>query len=151
MDVGLALESFKYDNEKCWFEVMLKCTQFPSVNSMYGINTGTGAVYKDERTILFERELKEQLVYCDPVRYCTWIDPYIAYGWKMNFIIKHSLWNRDVSNMVKSPEDVIFRSIGVNDARVVEGHTYKSYKPGNYERLIVRVYSSDFQYDFFCN
>lgn len=149
MDIGLALETFKFDNEKCWFEMCLKCTQFPSVNSMYGINVGTGAVYKDERTILFENELKEQISYCDPLKHCTWIDSFIAYGWTMNFILKQSFWSRDVSNMVKSPEDVIFRSIGINDARVVEGKMYKSYKPGRYERLIVRVFSSDFQYDFF--
>ena len=151
MDVGLAIDSFKYSNEEKWFEVLLKCTKFPSVNSMYGINTGTGAVYKDENTYRFEGELKEQLAYCDPLKYCDWIDSSTSFGWKMNFILKQSFWSRDVSNMVKSPEDVLFRSMGINDARVVEGHMFKSYKPGRWERLIVRIYQSSFKYDFFLN
>lgn len=149
MDIGLALDSFEFNNDECWFQMILKCTKLPSVNSMYGINTGTGAVYKDESTYRFEKELKEQIAYCDPKSKCPWIEPYIPYGWVLNFVFGNGFWSRDASNMVKSPEDVIFRSLGLNDARVVEGHIYKSYFYGKYERIIIKVFKSNFDYNYF--
>lgn len=149
MDVNLALDSFRYDNDEHWFQLILKCTKLPSVNSMYGINTGTGAVYKDAHTYQFETELKQQLAYCDPLSHCDWIEPSIPYGWHMNFLFGQSFWSRDASNMVKSPEDVIFRALGLNDARVVEGHIFKSYYYGKCERLIVKVFESKFDFSYF--
>lgn len=147
MDTGLAITSFKYDNEEMWFEFVLKCTQLVSVNSMY--SPGRHGMFKTPQTVRFENELKDQIILCDPVRHCPWIIPGMMFKVHFNFILKNNFWKRDTSNMVKSPEDVIFRALGINDSRVIEHHDTKSYLPGDYEYLIARISKSNFNPYYF--
>lgn len=147
---NLSLQSFKYDNDEKWFEIGLKCTCIPSVNSQYGINTYSGSVYKAEYVIKFENEMKDQLAYANPKKYCPWITPQETYGTKWNFIMCYSFWKRDVTNCIKSPEDTLFRSLGVDDSHVLESYQCKSFiKGSDWEYIFIRVWVSRFNWNYF--
>lgn len=139
MDVGLALESFRYDNDEGWFEMMVKCTEFVSVNSMYGINSARKVIFASEGLTRLQNELKDQIVLADPKKHCPWISTQQVYYIHFNYILNHGFWTRDLDNMLKAVQDIIFECLGVNDSRVIEHHNYKNFRAADYEYLIFRV------------
>jgi Holliday junction resolvase RusA-like endonuclease len=151
MEIGLALDSFRYDNEVCWFEIVVKTTEFPSVNSLYGINRRSKIIYTLPHVVKFQGELKDQIILTDPKLHCPWVADSQVYFFHSTFILNHKFWGRDLDNLLKSPIDVIFQCIGVNDARIVEHHSFKNFKPGDYEYLILKVGLSQYPYNQFNN
>lgn len=151
MSLDLAVESFKYDNDECWFEMMVKCKEFPSVNNMYGINTRSKVVYTLDHVHYFKMQLKDQIVFTDPKDHCPWIATNQVYYLALIFMLKHGFWRRDLDNMIKSTQDAIFQCLGINDARIIELHNYKnelsSDSPSEY--LIIKVGLSNYQYNKF--
>lgn len=149
MDTSLATESFIHNDEEMWFEMVMKCTKFPSVNSLYGINTTNKVVYTLPNVVNFLNELKDQIILTDPRSECKWLTNDKTYYTKFVFILKDNFWIRDVDNMVKEPQDAIFSSLKINDAKIIENHNFKCYKPSMYEYLIIRVGVSKFDYNQF--
>ena len=70
MDAVLSNASFKYDNLKCYFEMMFKVTEFVSVNSAHGINVHNKVVFDQPWLTRFKSEMADQLIITDPKRYC---------------------------------------------------------------------------------
>ena len=151
METGLAFDSFRYDNEEGWFEIVVKATEFPSVNNTYGINTKTKSIYTLPHVVKFQNEIKDQLILTDPKSRCPWIKGSTSYYVQFTFILNHHFWSRDLDNMIKCTQDCVFSSLNVNDARIVEHHNYKNFKEGDYEYLILRVGVSDYDYNQFNN
>lgn len=149
MNHDLASESLKYNNDEKWFELLMRCTEFPSVNNQYGINTHSKSVFLLPHVRKFINELTDQLVISDPKSLCPWILPSGVYFLRIYFIIKREFWSRDVDNMVKVTQDTIFRNLNLNDSHIVESHHYKCFNPGDYEYLIVKVGLTDFNYQQF--
>lgn len=149
MDVELAINSFRYDNIEGWFEMIVKASEFPSVNNMYGINRKTKAIYTLPHVEKFQGELKDQIIFTDPKKYCPWISEYNVYYIHFTFILNHGFWKRDLDNLLKSPIDVVFQGLGINDARIIEHHNFKTYRPGETEALILRVGLSNYKYNQF--
>ena len=149
MDTGLAFDSFQYNNDECWFELIVKATEFPSVNSLYGINTKNRTIYNLPHVIKFQGEIKDQIALTDPKFHCPWITNSAVYYIHFTFILKHYFWSRDLDNMLKSIQDCIFSSLNVNDARIIEHHNFKNFKPGDYEYLIMKVGLSNYPYNQF--
>jgi hypothetical protein len=149
MDYSLALTSFRFDNDAHWVEFVLKCTSLVSVNAMYSPGKARGGFFKTPEVMRFENELKDQIIRCDPVASCPWIINSERYGSSYSFILNHNFWNRDCTNLIKSPEDVIFKCLGINDARVVENHATKSFVEGKFEYLIAKIYLSKFDVYYF--
>lgn len=149
MNVDLACNSFEYNNEQHWFQMMVKCTEFPSVNSAHGINTKTKVVYDQPWVTQFRNEVRDQFIFADPVKYCPWITNSQIYYLIIKFIIKQYYWSRDYDNMVKIFQDEIASAVHINDSHIVEGHQYKAFKPGDYEYAIIRFGVSTYDYNEF--
>lgn len=150
MDDKLAIESFRFENEgeTPYFEMIVKCHKIPSVNSQYGIGRH-GQVYRSPELVKFEQELKDQIVIVDPKKNCPWIQPMEIYDVHFVFIMNKSFWKRDVSNCVKSTEDIIFRCLGVDDSRVLTHDDRKQFMKGDLEKIIFRINRSHFEWDYF--
>lgn len=146
---GVAAKSFEFDNEARWFQILLKCTEFPSVNSCHGINTKTRVVFDQPWVVEFRGEIKDQLIFIDPRKNCPWIDNRSIYYLYIKFIMKDKFWSRDYDNMIKIFQDEITRAININDARIVEGRQFKAYRPGDSEYALVRFGVSDYNYNEF--
>jgi Holliday junction resolvase RusA-like endonuclease len=151
MDTELAFDSFRYDNDEHWFELIVKATAFPSVNQLYGINTRSKTVYLLSHVVKFQGEIKDQIILTDPKSHCPWINNNNVYYINFTFILNHSFWSRDLDNMLKTVQDCVFNSLNVNDSRVIEHHNYKNFKPGDYEYLIMKVGLSNYPYNQFNN
>lgn len=149
MDTTLACESFRYNNEEQWFELILKCTEFPSVNSAHGINTKTNVVYDQPWLVRFKNEIKDQLTIADPRKYCPWITDSSVYYIATKFILNTYFNSRDLDNLQKYMQDRIAEAVFINDARIIEVHQYKAFRPGDYEYGIVRFGISNYDYNEF--
>jgi len=147
METSLALETFRYNNEEKWFEIVVKCTHIPSVNSQYQ-HYGS-MTWKADSLVQFENELQDQLVLADPKKHCPWITRDEVYDVHFNFLMNRNFWKRDVSNCVKSTEDILFRSLNVDDSRVLRHFDAKSFFYSDFERVLIRVCKSNFNYNYF--
>ena len=151
MDIGLALKSFRYDNEECWFEIVVKATEFPSVNNLYGINSRSKNIYVLPHVVKFKGELKDQIILTDPKSYCPWLVNSGVYFFHSTFVLNHKFWGRDLDNLLKIPIDVVFQCLRINDVRIIEHHSFKNFKAGDYEFLILKVGISSYPYNQFNN
>jgi Holliday junction resolvase RusA-like endonuclease len=149
MNIDLAENSFEYNNEEKWFRLILKCTEIPSVNSAHGINTKTKVVYDMPWLTKFKQELSDQLIISDPRKHCPWIKDTPTFYLAMKFIIKHSMWSRDLDNMVKFTQDRIAEAIWINDSHIIENHVWKNFKEGDYEYVIAQLGASTYNYNQF--
>lgn len=149
MNTELACKSFRYDNIEGWFEMMIKCTEFPSVNSAHGINTRTKVVFDQPWVIQFRSEIRDQMIFADPRKHCPWITDTQVYYLYIKYIIKQYFWSRDLDNMVKIFQDEIAGAMHINDSHIIEGHQYKCFMPGDYEYAIIRVGISKHNYNEF--
>lgn len=149
MNNDLACESFKYDNTECWFEIVMKCTEFVSVNSATQINTHTKVVYDAPWTTRFKSELKDQLIFADPVRYCPWITNSNLYYLAIKYIYKQYFWSRDLDNVHKYTQDMIADACHINDSHIIEIHMWKNFLPGDFEYMIIKFGTSNYDYNQF--
>lgn len=146
MSSSLAINSFRFDNEQHWFEMMLAADQFTSVNSLYGINRRTGAIYMLAAPRHMKETLQDQLTVLDPVSQCPWISPDMVYSVEYNFVLKSEFWKRDIDNMIKVVQDAVFECLHVNDSHIIEVRSRKMLRAGDNEYLILRVGESNFDY-----
>lgn len=146
MNDSIAQNSFKFDNELRKFEVVLKVDYFASVNSMYGINRRTGAVYLQPEAAHTKNQIKDQLTWIDPVKQCPWITPDATYSIEYNFVIKSEFWKRDLDNMIKLSQDAVFECLRVNDSHVLDIKGSKSLRSGEFEYLILKIRHSEHDY-----
>jgi len=142
--------SFEYNNMDQYFELILRCEKpIPSTNKLYGVKTSSEFYLLPEVTE-FLNLLKDQLVLTDPVSHCPWINTLNSYSLTFNFILNHSFWKRDLDNLIKKTQDVLFECISVNDRSVIELHTFKSYyEKSEYEYIILRLGVSHFNWNYF--
>lgn len=148
MDTELSTSSFRYDNDDRWFEMIVECSHIPSVNNQYMFNKGR--VFKAPVLVKFGEELAVQIKRCNPRSVCPWLIPDGVYDLHLNFLMNGNFWKRDTSNCIKSTEDVLFESLGINDNRVLRHFdTKSSIKKSKMEKIIMRVAYSDFDYDYF--
>lgn len=149
MNSKIAMESFRFNNDEQWFEMMVKASEFISVNSMYGINKTGQVVFASEGLTKLQNELKDQIALVDPKSKCPWIVSTQVYYIRFNYILSHGFWKRDLDNMLKAVQDIIFTSLGVNDSHVIEHHNFKNYHKGDNEYLIFRIGISSHKYNQF--
>lgn len=149
MDTGLACESFRYDNDERWFEMMLKCTELVSVNSAHQMNLKQGRVFDAPWTTRFKNELKDQLTLADPRKYCKWLDNGNIFFLAVKYVLKQYYWSRDLDNLHKYTQDCIADACYLNDSRIVEVHIWKDFRPGDYEYMIVKLGVSSYNYNEF--
>jgi Holliday junction resolvase RusA-like endonuclease len=132
MNKDLALSSFEYSNEEKWFRVVLKCTELVSVNSAHGMNR-KGIVYDEAWTKRFKSEMRDQLIFCDPVKHCPWITSNATYTLAIKYVLKQYFWSRDLDNLHKYTQDMIADSCHINDSHITDIHIWKNFRPGDYE------------------
>lgn len=152
MDSDLAFKSFENNEDEQWFQVMLKCSEFPSINSAHGyrLRGETDArIFDQPWVVKFRGEIRDQLILLDPKKKCKWLNPNDIYYLYIKFILKSYFWNRDYDNCIKIFQDEIFNALHINDSHIVEGHQYKSFRPGDYEYAIIRVGISNYNYKEF--
>lgn len=147
MDFELADNALRYDNDAQSLELILKVDTFESVNSMYGINRRTGAVYLLPGPRKFKSMIHEQITYIDPIKYCgDWITYEGVYSASYSFILRYEFWKRDVDNMIKMTQDAICECLHINDSHIVELSGNKLFKPGSSEYLIFKFRRSNLNY-----
>lgn len=149
MDKELACKSFTYDNDERWFEMVMKCTELPSVNSAHGINTKTNVVYDQPWLVKFKQELADQLTFADPRGHCPWIKSTITFGLSIKYILKQYMWSRDLDNLHKYTQDRIAEACYINDSHIIEIHMWKNFRPGDFEYMIIHFGASDYDYNQF--
>lgn len=150
MNSKLAIDSFHFDNDKLFFEIMVKCTEFPSTNRLYGINSKTKVVYTLPHVAQFKSDIRDQIILSDPKKHCWWITNTTTYRVDFSFILKHHFWSRDIDNLVKVTQDAIFECLDVNDSRIVEHHNYKNLRENSeFEYLIARISISGYDFNQF--
>lgn len=146
MDASLAVHSFRSYNDDKSFEMIIKCTKFPSVNSLHGINTHTRVVFDLPHVTQFRNEFRDQLIFADPRKNCPWLSPSDIFFFAAKFILKENYFSRDLDNCVKVTQDEIARAIGINDSHIIETHFYKCFRESEWEYLILRFGVSNFNY-----
>lgn len=151
MNSQLAINSFQSNDQERYFELVLKCTEFTSVNSLHGINTHTKVVFDLPHVTRFRNEFKEQLILADPRKKCKWFDPRLNFFFAAKFILNHGYFHRDLDNCVKVTQDEIARAIGINDSHIIETHFYKALREGPWEYLILKFGVSNYNYQEFNN
>jgi Holliday junction resolvase RusA-like endonuclease len=146
METELACKSFENNDKEKWFQMVLKCTEFPSVNSAHGFNIKKNLIFDQPWVTQFRSEIRDQLIISDPVKQCTWLNPNDIFYLCIKFIIKRCFYSRDYDNMIKIFQDEIAAAVHINDSHIVEGHQYKDFKPGDYEYAIIRFGISEHNY-----
>jgi len=149
MDSILSDASFQCNNIECWFEMMFKVTEFVSVNNAHGINVNTKVVFDQPWLTRFKREMADQFTLADPKKQCPWITSGQTYCLACTYIFKHHFFSRDLDNVHKYTQDALASSININDSHIVELHTYKGFRPGDFEYLILRFGVSEYNYNQF--
>lgn len=147
MNTDLAVKSFTYDNLERWFEIVMKCTEFVSVNSSLGINNRTKTVFEQPWLTRFKSELSDQLILADPVSKCPWITESQVYFLAVKMIFKKYFWARDLDNTIKYTQDRIAEACHINDSHIIELHAWKNFRPGDYEYMIIRFGVSNYDYN----
>jgi len=142
--------SFNYNNQEKSFELILRCEQqIPSVNRIYGIKRN-GSFYLLPEVADFMNFIKDQIVLVDPVSHCPWINTLNVYSLTFNFVLNNCFWKRDLDNLIKKAQDVVFECLSVNDRSVIELHSYKSfYEHSEYEYIIIKLAVSNFNWNYF--
>jgi len=143
----LAVNSFKYDNEKQFFELLIEVPYIASVNSMYGINRRTGAVYLLPEPRRMKEWVHEQVTIVDPISHCPWLDYDSSYDATYRFILKSEYWSRDLDNCIKMVQDGIFECLHLNDSHICRlyGEKYLRSSSQN-EHIIFKLQKNNFNY-----
>jgi len=147
MDTSLALSSFNPHNVECYFDLVLKCTELVSVNTATQINTYNKVVFDAPWTVQFKQEMRDQIIFADPVRNCPWITPTSYYFLAVKYVMKHHFWSRDLDNVHKYTQDMIADACHINDSHILEVHIWKDFKPGDYEYMIIKFGISNHNYN----
>lgn len=149
MDSNLATQSFEFDNEEKSFTIVLKCTELVSVNTAHGINTKTRVIFDNPWLTKFKTEMRNQLIRTDPVKHCPWIKNNQFYYLAVKYVMKHHFHSRDLDNVHKYTQDMIAEACHINDARIIEVHSWKNFRPGENEYIIIKFGVSNYDYNQF--
>ena len=150
MPSNLAENSFRYDNENENLELILEVPYIVSVNSMYGINRRTGAVYLLPECRNMKDWVHEQITIVDPLKYCNWITYDSTYEASYRFIFKSEYWSRDLDNCIKMVQDGIFECLHVNDSKICRLYSEKYLrKSATNEYIIFKLHKINFNYTEF--
>lgn len=145
----ISTNSFNYNNDERWFEIMIKCDELVSINTAHGMNTRTKVVYDNPWTVRFKNQLKQQLIMSDPVKNCPWITYGEIYYLTIYYLFKSGFWSRDLDNVHKITQDIISDACKINDSHILEINLKKFYKPGDYDYAIIKFGTSSLDYNRF--
>lgn len=116
-------------------------TKIPSVNSIYLPKRG-GGMYLAPEAVKFRnlvtKQVNEMLMKDETIQ--PKINSIPLYHLHIEYIMKSGVNSRDLDNLNKLAQDSIFKTLGINDARVVSLNIEKySRQGGNYEFMIVEL------------
>lgn len=144
--------SSKYSEE---LTLMFDLSYIPSFNSMYvhkWTSDGRFIKHRSSTVIKLTGDMESQL---DEI----WSEDLAPWFWKRNDkyysltvqpLFKQGFETRDLDNINKVIQDVIFDYFEVNDSRVIENHMYKSsFKHSDREFLIIKISESRFDPFYF--
>lgn len=151
----MKLKSIKSDSEKKEILIILSCDHITSVNNLYNARVGKKngkhfpIIYRSPEAVKMTDEVTSQLNLIDFKTEAPWIWETDYFNMTVQYVINKSFGARDLSNMTKLQEDILFRHLELNDSRNIEIHTYKSYLPESSEEYImVKLAKSNFDFMF---
>lgn len=134
-------------------DFMVPVSYIESINKLYSYNSRTKKVFTSNEARKYKSELLDGI---SKINFHSgnedWLIKHQNYNLSLQFILKTRYYDRDTSNMIKMTEDVLFKHLGYNDSRVVEGHQYKSFigdRGDGKEFVRVRLAKSDFDVNYF--
>lgn len=106
--------------------ILVPCMRIPSVNELYLHNRQTGEVFKNPDTIRMIDQMRTFMSDNYSLNMFSWLNDMSRVHISYDFILKRSLWRRDLSNLIKCSQDVITRYIGIDDSQVLSIYARKS-------------------------
>lgn len=120
--------------------LIVPCMRLPSVNELYLHNKETGDVFKNPETVQMIDQMRTFLSDRYPIKKFSWLNKNSRIHISYDFILKRSLWRRDVSNFIKIVQDTVTRYIGIDDSQVLSIYARKSLKKDDlFEYAIVNI------------
>lgn len=109
-------------------QLLLPTPRIPSVNELYLFNKTTGEVYKNPEVTRVIDQMRTFLADNYSLSYFRFLNRKSIVQISYDFIVRKSVLRRDVSNMIKSVQDIITRYIGIDDSQVISLYARKSFK-----------------------
>lgn len=111
--------------------LLVPCFRIPSVNELYLHNRQSGEIFKNPDTVRMIDQMRTFMADRYPLHLFSWLNQSSRVHISYDFILKKSLWRRDVSNMIKCAQDTITRYIGIDDSQVLSIFARKSLSKTN--------------------
>lgn len=106
-------------------------------------------IFKNPEVVSYCQRMEEELLTIDFKTEAPWIWETQYFNLTTQFVLKQSFGRRDLDNLHKAYNDVIFRHLGLNDSRIVELHSYKSFLPeAKNEYIMFRLSESSHDFMF---
>lgn len=106
--------------------ILVPCMRIPSVNELYLHNRQTGEIFKNPDTVRMIDQMRTFMADHYSLNMFSWLNESSRVHISYDFILKRSLWRRDLSNLLKCTQDTVTRYIGIDDSQVLSIYARKS-------------------------
>lgn len=121
--------------------------RIPSLNELYLHNRETGEIFKNPDTVRMIDQMRTFMADHYNLSMFSWLNQQSLVHISYDFILRKSLWRRDLSNMIKCTQDTITRYIGIDDSQVLSIYARKSINKSNNIEYVVCTINDNIIYD----
>lgn len=125
--------------------VLIPCMRIPSVNELYLHNSQTGEVFKNPDTVRMIDQMRTFMADHYSLKLFNWLNSMSRVHITYDFILRKSLFRRDLSNMLKCVQDTLTRYIGIDDSQVLSIKARKSENRNNTVEWVACTITDSFE------